>query len=412
MKKLIYPLLLSIFIVSIVTNATEDYFIGQLVSPQLASLEFDINISGYKPDVTQDGKFIVEFIFHSQTGSSPPNIQPESYRDLFFYDHYQYEATFLERVRSWIRWAYLNEPTIDYPLTPPFIISKIIVDCEKDGTPEYNSDYYKIAGASPTELQDTLRTNYVYDPNEEINAIDYKVPYYFQIPNVKCIFNYDETAKYKFTTNMSIRYFIEPNYWGLGLYDEDTWSNYYPGNFLTTSVKGESGDPIELSGCGKAGTIVNNKFKPSSTDSGCMIPLLLEYDTNGLKPPVIDFDFCVDNCTGGLPANSGQAESLTNDTVLPGTCTNEACCHEKYETGDSDQKGKLHQCLMLVAQHDMINSNKLNNFGIDIVRMIFSFVLLMFYIISLTIIGILFTIIIPGIFGKIQLLFSRATRLR
>jgi hypothetical protein len=46
------------------------------------------------------------------------------------------------------------------------------------------------------------------------------------------------------------------------------------------------------------------------------------------------------------------------------------------------------------------------------IRMTFSFILLFFYIASITIIGFVFATLIPGIFRKIMLIFSRATRLR
>ncbi|KKN77130.1 hypothetical protein LCGC14_0363260 [marine sediment metagenome] len=378
-----------------------DHFMVGIYEPGIDEYRYksaEDNISEYRPKVSADGDVVIDWWVVMQTGTIPPD-EPGYFYSKFgvetpvpgvAHEYYDYDISAWAVLGAWLRSFFTGIDEVQYPFLPPILFDRIEVDCTGDGAFESEFDYYKYpvdpSSSAVAEINDRI-----YNPPI---AASYEPPFPQRIEVVRCFYDYKETATYKFVTNFTVRYSLSPNYWSRMMFGLSDSPNIYPGNFLTTTVAG-----FPLSSCGEAGTTKNLRWWPSQL-AGCTFEVRYPVDVIGFGKPV---GAAVSNGTN-IPGSAGYGQAFVIDDDID---TVEEC-HNLYESSSN----LLQMCLQQVAFKDMQDNNNLFGFGISIIRMTFSFLLLLFYIASISIIGFVFAVIIPGVFRKIQLIFSRATKLK
>lgn len=417
---IVFLLLLPICFAEVATrnNIVYDDFIMGATIPN--AMGFSKNISGYKPIIV-DGKVKVQWYIFMQTGvdrsvagtinSITSYNAPSGY---VAYIQYKYTVSF------WVAiWDYLkhffddDQDKIIYPFIPPIVFTKFSVDCNSDGRTEYYREFYN----GPTDNEELLKnlqyTIYPYFVQSHPNVL-LKPPIPTRTLVATCYYPYNSASKYGFNANMTVNYHLEPNYYSNMVFSQDNYENLYPGYILTNGLIEGSliiAGVTNLSQCGDKGQKVfgclhkawfgivcptgwKNYWLPSDKP-GCDIPITYRIGTNGFLKPVGQ-------------SVVGSSHVSTNDTRPESLETPEDC----YNYFERTNPGKLKECLSGVAAKEMRKQNNLFDMGLSIIRMMFSFIMLLFYIFSITIIGYVFATLIPGIFSKIQLVFRRATRLQ
>lgn len=405
MKKLILILIALFLLPSVLAVTRHDNFMVGIYEPGIDEYRYkttEDNISEYRPKISADGDVVIDWWVIMQTGTIPPG-EPGYYYSKFgietpipgiAHEYYDYEISLWAALGSWLRSLVpggIDE--LEYPFLPPILFDRIEVDCNGDDTFEKIFDYYlyPVNPDSRVAREFVGASGAIYNPPE---AAYFEPPFPQNIEVVRCFYDYEETATFKFITNFTVRYSLSPNYWSahsFGLYDRP---NIYPGYFLSTTVAG-----FPLASCGKSGSITFGRWW-LSPDAGCTFEVNYPVTTTGFGKPV---GTAVSNGTN-VPGGVGYGQGL----VLDDDIDTRRECEELY--GIDTQK--FHECLQQVAFKNMKDQNNLYSFGISAIRMTFSFILLMVYILSITVIGYVFGTLIPSIFRKIMLIFSRATRLK
>ncbi|KKL67490.1 hypothetical protein LCGC14_2134440, partial [marine sediment metagenome] len=227
----------------------------------------------------------------------------------------------------------------------------------------------------------------------------------------KCFYDYDETAKYGFTSNLTVVYHFSPNYASSMIFAStpDRIERIWPGYYFNSAriIEGSSITPsgFDLADCGNPGsaTVGNlgnlwTSYWLPDIEPGCAININYGIGVDGVQAPSSNSNYVDDN----------EGQSDVQKRGFAGKETTIADCHKRWEQSESN----LRQCLKLAAIVQLKSNNDLFGFGISAIRMTFSFILLMFYILSITIIGYVFATLVPSVFRKIMMMFSRATRLK
>ena len=400
MNKLMLMLIVLFIVPSALSITIHDNFMVGIYEPGIDEYQYKTgidNISQYRPKISADGDVVIDWWIVMQTGTIPPGEFGYIYSKFgvetpvpgIAHEYYSYDLSTFAIIINWIHTLFGGASEIEYPFLPPMLFDRIEVDCDGDAAFENEFDYYQYpinpSGRAATELNDAIW--------EAPVAALYEPPFPQQIEVVRCFYDYEETSKFKFTTNITVRYSLSPNYWSVFPFSNNR-VNIYPGYFLSTTVAGFS-----LASCGRKGSIKNFRWWPSQ-EAGCTFEVRYPVTTTGFGKPV---GIAVSNGTN-IPGGAGYGQGISidddTDTIRE--------CHDLYENSPD----LLHLCLQQIAFKDMQDNNNLYSFGISAIRMTFSFILLMFYILSITVIGYVFGTLIPSIFRKIMLIFSRATRLK
>jgi len=410
MKHLLISILILVLLTSLVSagiNKSDTFMVG-IYEPGIYEWQvqrYHTNLTEYIPTTTEDDDVVVNWWVVMQTGTTgvPGGIGywgekfgVETDVPGVSFDFYNYELSTWESIVNAIRRFFGHPDLFAYPFLPPILFSALQVDCDGDGSLEYEFDYYEYPIDNSLFMYDELMDVLWPVDSGKPEAAYYEPPFPQKIEVVKCFYDYDEDAEFKFQANFTVYYTLSPNYWSLLAFSLYNRQNVYPGYFLDGTLVG-----WDLSACGSPGQILSGRLLPGK---GCTSPpITYPVNATGFGKP-----YYTGGGTNGthVPGDFGITKSRPED--LDHDIDSSKECHDLYEH-DID---KLHDCLEQVAIKEMKENNNLFNFGLNAIRMTFSFILLMFYIMSISIIGFVFAVLIPGVFRKIQLVFSRATRLK